>query len=201
MGRGAANRVVIEVNFDWRRPNQRLLYLPKHVMMRTTIAITLFPLLLMGCDMTPDISGVDLGGPSGAIAVSESFDGQPAIEYAVYRAGSRFMIWGVGNSSGGRDSGGPSGLTGDGHVGNVPFSFQIPVNGHGVVTIDGQSYKVDEGVIFLVSSGDDGTRVQQLKRDLTNVELDWDGLKELMGDGAEFRQFFDNAEARAMDSM
>lgn len=156
------------------------------------ISITLFSItfLLSGCNKTPTVIGVDLGGPSAAITAIQSSDSNPAAKHAVYHAGKRFIIWGMGDSAGGSSSGGQHGVTGEGHVGKINFTYEILPKGQGTATIDGKSYRLNNGVIFLVSSSDGVTRVKQLDRDFENTSLDWESLRDFMKVDDEFKHFF-----------
>ncbi|WP_372716394.1 hypothetical protein [Novipirellula sp.] len=173
------------------------------MMIRFSIAAISLMLLLVGCDNAPKVSGVDLGGPSGCITASGPVDGQRGIDYgSIYFAGKRLVVWtdvdGAGGA-GGRYSGGPDGVTGEGHLGNVTFSFEIPLDGQGAVKIDDQFFQLENGVIFLVSSEGGKTRIKQLQRNLDNLSLNRDGFTALMRDDDEFNMFFNDAGEHPKD--
>lgn len=162
-------------------------------MYRTAFVIAVVFVFLLGCGKTPKANPVE---ESGMIGLPYSSGNQPGLDWgAVYYVGKRLVVWTDGRGAGAKDTIGPDGTTGTGQVesfdgDSLEFTFSLPFDEPGTVTMGGNTYKLSDGMLLLVSFSNDGPRIKQLKRDFTNVTMQGDSLVSSMRDDSDFKEFF-----------
>lgn len=123
--------------------------------------------------------------------------GQPGIDYGSVRyIGRRVVVWTDGSEEIPEIGGGKvRGHVQSRRLKSLECRYEIPWSGTGTATIDGQTFRMTEGNLFLVSLDGPGVRVRQLRRDLPIDERELNGadigqLKQAVQDDPEFREFF-----------
>lgn len=159
--------------------------------------LLLICMAITGCN-EPARNPTDVGGPSSVHSWSKSGD---SIAGTVYCVGTLFAIWTDSpNGGGGNESANLHGVTFRGHIitsdqGQVNFSGESTDGRTGTVVIDGNSFEIKNGNLFVVATGDDGYRVKQLKCDLSKLQVDRKALQEFAKADSEMNEFFgDNHE-------
>lgn len=72
----------------------------------------------------------------------------------------------------------------------VNFSGESADGRSGTAVIDGNSFNLNNGNLFLVAPGDHGYRVKQLRRDLANLKADGEALRDFAQADIEIQEFF-----------
>ena len=156
-------------------------------------------LVCCGCAASTSIAPVhEPSVPSGKVEFGgDSVDGQPGIDFgSIHYEGKRVIVWSDGR-------GGVPAYS-DGNVkakiesrrpGSTECDFEVPVSGKGNAIIDGKTYKMADGNVFLISLDGLPTRVLQLDRELETVQLESNSdngsaLKLAMKDDSDFLAFF-----------
>lgn len=166
-------------------------------------ALGALALVVLGCaDSSPPARPRTVyGGPSGAIGWSAPLgksDPVPGVDDgAVYAVGTALVIWGdaTRGAGGGQGSIGNQAATGDGYLdthdrGKVEFRFSITPARTGRVTVDGTDYDLANGNLFLVSTRGKPTRIKQLRRELSGMDLEPVYFQALGEKDPEIRAFF-----------
>lgn len=158
-------------------------------------------LLFLGCG-TNTTPSRNLQVPTSSHSWSDEED---ATAGTVYRVGTLFVIWTDSpNGGGGNVSSNAHGITFQGRLvtcdrGHVEFSGESADGRLGTAIVDGVSYRLDDGNLFLVSTDASGLRVRQLKRDLKDLKFERIALQELANTDPEIKDFFANDREFAQD--
>ena len=167
-------------------------------MSRTAVPLALVCTLLFGCGTNPK-NPPNVGGPTSLHTWSD--DGESGAG-TVFHVGTLFVIWtDFPNGGGGNDSSNMHGVTFRGRLitsdqGQVNFSGESADGRSGKAVIDGNSYDLENGNLFLVTPGDNGYSIKQLKRDLGNRKFELTALQNFAKADTEIKEFFagDRAE-------
>lgn len=169
--------------------------------------ITIFAALLgycflCGCNRPPSPPAPNFA-PSGMAFIEplKKAEAVPGIDRAsVYFMGSVFVVWGDSQDGEGGDpisygDGGRDGSECSGHMGThkgrkVEFHCKTKDGRSGPVKINGTTYELADGNLFLVSTGGDEVRVKQLKRDMSRQKFDQESLAAFGKGDAELVEFF-----------
>ena len=160
-------------------------------------------ILAVGCgSLMEDASLPDVGGASGTVTWSEHNGTRPGIDQAsVFHVGSMFVIWSsLPNGGGGDISSNMHGVACNGRFiginGDVlKYACESEDGRTGSATIDGHTYDLSSGNLFLVANQGRLFRIQQLKRDLTRVPFRSENLRQWAAQDEQMRQFFAGEEA------
>jgi hypothetical protein len=144
-------------------------------------------MLVCGCGRMPSPASPDLGGPNGLITWSSSAskrDPLPGIEQgSVYHLGTVFVVWSdAPGGGGGSSNSNVQGVTCQGSLlgkdgRRVEFNCETKDGKRGPVTVNGVTYDLANGNLFLFSSGGDRAQVKQLKRSLSEVKFERESLE------------------------
>lgn len=171
-------------------------------MLKKTVTICLLS-VVFGCarEIAPPVT---LGGVEGSSSFGGSrATGQPGIDFgSIYYAGKRVVIWTDGKKAEGESRTTSKGITCNGQItsresNKLNFDFVINPDAQGAVTIDGQTFDLTDGNLFLVSFSDTGGRIRQLDREFADVKLTVGGKNgkafrtAMRGDSA-FKEFFES---------
>lgn len=154
--------------------------------------------LLLTCTLVAGCNEVaknppDVGGPNSLHTWSD--DGQSSAG-TVFRVGTLFVIWTDSpNGGGGSESASMHSVTFQGRLitsdrGQVNFSGESADGRSGTAVIDGRSFDLSKGNLFLVATAADGYRVKQLKRELANLKADSEALRDFAKADIEIQEFF-----------
>lgn len=148
----------------------------------------------------------DAGGESGTIVWKFTADPQPGIERAsVFHMGKRFVLWSdLSRGGGGGTTTNVHGLSCNGRLRgdegvSVPFECKSPDGKTGTAVIDGRTFDLADGGLFLVAAEDGTPRIKQLKRDLESVPFSINGLQKFAREDKEIAGFFAEAEVPSDD--
>jgi hypothetical protein len=158
-------------------------------------------MLASGCNRAPDpTSPPDLGGPNGLITwfPSPGKDSPlPGVDQGtVYNLGTAFIVWsdaaGGGSSS---SSGNVQGVKCQGSLvardrRRVEFDCETKDGKTGQVKLNGKAYKLADGNLFLVFTEGEGSRVKQLRRDMSNLKFERESLEAFGRNDEEIAEFF-----------
>jgi hypothetical protein len=146
------------------------------------VLLTCFLLTLAGCapKTAPGVVRGTTAGPQGVVGGSTTAGPQGSVTYFSWSGKPIFVIWSDATSTDSRTEQNNSlmkcsgGLTYRGKDARpdrrVAFSAEIQ-DDKGKLTINGESYDLAEGALFLVSGVGDDPQVKQLSRDLTKLKL------------------------------
>ena len=161
-------------------------------------------LLVSGCGRTPGPASPDVGGPSGIITWSSSAgkgNPLPGIDQgSVYHLGTAFVLWSdAPGGGGGSSSSSVQGVKCQGSLlardrRRVEFRCETRDAKTGQVTIDGVTYDLTDGNLFLVSTASDRPQVKQLKRGLTELKFERESLEAFGKNDPDIAGFFTKAE-------
>jgi hypothetical protein len=161
-------------------------------------------LLVSGCGRTPGPASPDLGGPSGIITWSASAgkgNPLPGIDQgSVYHLGTAFVLWSdAPGGGGGSSSSSVQGVKCQGSLlardrRRVEFRCETRDAKTGQVTINGVTYDLTDGNLFLVSTASDHPQVKQLKRGLTELKFERESLEAFGKNDPDIAGFFTKAE-------
>jgi len=174
-----------------------------------TISIC-FVALFVGCEngsRVHDVDGdahVDRDETLGIIYSNASSGGDADTDCgSLYFLGRRFIVWTDKGNIGGSLQENSGGVNGSGRVvaldgREVEFEFDIPPKRPGIATFDGQQFELSDGAIFLVTFDESRARIEQIKRDLTDIKLDREGFSTLRRNDEAIMGFFgiDGHESR-----
>lgn len=141
--------------------------------------------------------GPSMEGPGGIVNWSDAEPKVPGIDQAsIYYLGSDFVIWsdlgdgGVGASSSNQNGVACKGRMFDnnGRELNFRMNSQAPKTGEAV--INGQTYSLQQGGLFLVAQESDTIRVKQLQKDLTSIQFDPESLRKFARSDSDIANFF-----------
>jgi hypothetical protein len=174
-------------------------------MISRILPLCLLPLVLASCQrLGPGGSPVNTGGPSGSMTWhNEPPDKSPPIPGIDHGGaqfeGKIFVLWAANSSGGGSSSSSnSSGINGKGHVrfanGQTTYEFSTTDGKTGPVKIDGVSYDLANGALFLLIREEDKSRVKQLKKDLSGLELTSPGFQKFGRADPEIMEFFSDAK-------
>jgi hypothetical protein len=160
-------------------------------------------MLVSGCGRTPVPASPDLGGPSGIITWSSS-PGKghplPGIDQgSVYYLGTAIVLWSdAAGGGGGSSDSDVQGVKCQGSLlardrRRVEFHCETKDAKTGQVTIDGATYDLTDGNLFLISTAGDRSQVKQLKRSLTELKFDRESLEALGKNDPDIAGFFTEA--------
>ena len=170
-------------------------------LVKSLVATAWACILVFGCSCTPGPTGPpDLGGPNGLITWTASAGKdnplQGVDQGTVYNLGTAFVLW---SDAPGGGSGGSSGnVQGVKYQGGLLARDRRRVEFHGEtkdgktgrVTIDGLTYELADGNLFLVSTEGERSRVKQLKRDISNLKFERESLEAFGRNDPDIAAFF-----------
>jgi hypothetical protein len=166
-------------------------------MLRIAASLFIGCLLASGCGGLEDSSLVVTSGSSGVVTWSGSRGARPGIDRAsVFHVGSMLVIWSdLSRGGGGGSSSNMHGLScegqllgEDGHT--VKYRCEAKTATTGTVTIDGQSFDLEDGNLLLVTLDGTTCRVKQLRRDLKHLNFNRRTLRRFAERDAEIGEFF-----------
>ena len=172
-------------------------------LVKSLVATAWACMLVSGCGRTPRPASPDLGGPSGIITWSSSAgEGNPLPgidQGSVYHLGTAIVLWSDASGGGGGSS--TSSVQGVECQGSlfardrrrVEFRCETKDAKTGQVTIDGVTYDLTDGNLFLVSTAGDQSQVKQLKRSLTELKFEREGLEAFGKNDPDIAGFFTKA--------
>jgi hypothetical protein len=167
---------------------------------KSLVATAWVCMLVFGCGRTPSPAGPDVGGPSGIIswAPSAGTDNPlPGIDYGtVYYLGTAFVVWS--DAPGGGGGSASSNDQGVKCVGSllaragqrVEFRCDTKDGKTGPVAINGITYELADGNLFLVCTEGEQSRVKQLKHDVSQWKFESESLKAVGPNEPEIAEFF-----------
>ena len=164
-------------------------------MLRLTL-IAVLCTITMGCQPTPSTQRVD-----DTTSVLVWTDVDDPLAGTVLRLGNQLVIWSsFPNGGSGSSSSNMQGVSYRGWLKTprderLAFHYEWAAGTGGQVEIDGQSYELTAGRLFLIAAAEHGYRVRQLDRDLANLPNDRSGMLQLSGSDQEIREFFSNSVA------
>ena len=170
---------------------------------KSLVAIAWVCLLASACNRAPVLGSPDLGGPNGLITWSASAGKDnplPGIDQgSVYNLGTAFVLWSDASGGGsGSSSANVQGVKCQGSLlardgGRVEFHGETKDGKAGRVTIDGVTYDLADGNLFLASTGRDQSQVKQLKRSLSELKFERESLEAFGRNDPEIAGFFTKA--------
>jgi hypothetical protein len=173
-------------------------------MIRIISTILFLGLFLAGCQPQQSSSQPVLSGPSGTITWSASADTEKPLagidQASICYVGRAFVIWSAFDGGGGSNwSSNVHGVKGHGRLwsrddGYVEFQFETKDGKTGAVTINEAEYDLENGGLFLVLAEGGGVRIQQLKRDMADLQFDRESLAVFARNDAEISGFFARKE-------
>jgi hypothetical protein len=154
-----------------------------------------------GCSRTSaPIGPPPLGGPTGVVNWSAAADNPlPGVDDGTaYHCGTAFVVWGDGDGGGGGSVGTVEGVKVQGHLlardkRRVEFQCNTKDGKTGQVTIDGMTYELANGNLFLVATGGNQSQVKQLKRSLAELKFDRESLRAFARSDQDVAGFFTEA--------
>jgi hypothetical protein len=160
-------------------------------------------ILVAGCVRPAANSSPDLGGPNGTITWAPP-DGKdnplPGIDQGnIYHLGTAFVVWcdtagGGGGSSSSNAQGVKCQGTPFGRAGRrVEFACETKDGKAGRVAINGATFELADGNLFVVATDREQPRVKQLKRDLSGLKFERASLEAFGRNDAEILGFFTEA--------
>jgi hypothetical protein len=152
-----------------------------------------------GC-RPPANSSPDLGGPTGTITWAPPAGKEnplPGIDHGnVYHLGAAFVVWcdAVGGG-GGNSSSNSQGIKCQGTLfgrdgRRVEFTCETKDGKTGRAEINGQTFELGNGNLFVVATDRERPRVKQLKRDLSALKFEREPLEAFGRNDAEIVGFF-----------
>jgi hypothetical protein len=159
--------------------------------------------LVSSCGHTPPPASPDLDGPSGIITWSASAgEGKPLPgidQGSVYHLGTAVVLWSDAPGGGGGSSN--SDVRGVKCQGSLLARDRRRVEFHcetmdaktGRVTIDGVTYDLMDGNLFLISTAGDQSQVKQLKRSLAALKFERESLEAFGKSDPDIAGFFTKA--------
>ncbi len=160
-------------------------------------------ILAAGCVRPPANASPDLGGPNGTItwAAPDGKDNPvPGIDQGnLYHLGTAFVVWcdaagGGGASSSSNSQGVKCQGTLLGRDGRrIEFSCETKDGKTGRAAINGETFELADGNLFVVATEREQPRVKQLKRDLGTLKFERDALEAFGRNDAEILGFFTEA--------
>jgi hypothetical protein len=160
-------------------------------------------MLVSGCGRTPGPASPDLGGSSGIITwLPSAGKGKPLPgidQGSVYHLGTAFVLWS--DAPGGGSGSSNSNVQGVKCQGTLLARDRRRIEFHcatkdaktGEVTIDGATYDLADGNVFLVSTAADQSQVKQLKRSLTELKFERESLEAFGKNDPDIAGFFTKA--------
>lgn len=173
--------------------------LPKNSVSRTYSFVFLGCLLVTGCiDITHQSTSLPhVHGSSGVVTWSKHGSSQPGIDQAsVFHVGTAFVLWSdLPNGGGGDVSTNMHGITCSGrlrgHEGMaIDYKYVSEDGAQGTANVDGRTYDLTKGNLFLVATEGKMFRIKQLVRDLTGIPFTPPGLQDWAMRDDEIKQFF-----------
>ncbi len=160
-------------------------------------------MLVSSCGRAPGPASPDLGGSSGIITWSSSAgkgNPLPGIDQgSVYHLGTAFVLWiDAPGGGGGSSSSNVQGVKCQGSLlardrRRVEFHCETKDGKTGQVTIDGVTYDLTDGNLFLVSTAGDQSQVKQVKGSLTELKFEQESLEAFGKNDPDIAGFFKNA--------
>lgn len=160
-------------------------------------ALLLSSLVPSGCDRDRQGAGPWSDQPDGVIVWADDEDRIPGVgRMSVYYHGGLFVVWtDLDRGGGGSSSANARGVRCEGFLSGsegrrIEFRCESPDGRTGSATIEGRTYDLSEGGVFLVAARGDAVRVRQLDRELETVGLGGPRLREIAEQTPEIRAFF-----------
>ena len=172
-------------------------------LVKSLVATAWACMLVSGCGRTPSPASPDIGDPSGIITWSSSAgkgNPLPGIDQgSVYHLGTAFVLWSdAPGGGGGSSSSDVQGFKCQGSLlardrRRVEFHCETKDAKTGQVTIDGTTYDLADGNLFLLSTAGDQSQVKQLKRSLTELKFERESLEAFGKNDPDIAGFFTKA--------
>jgi hypothetical protein len=171
-------------------------------LVKSIVATAYACLLVSGCGRTSSPATLDLGGPSGVITwlPAGKENPLPGIDQgSVYHLGTVFVLWDdAAGGGGGTSSSNMQGVKCQGSLlardrRRVEFLCETKDGKTGPVTIDGVTYDLADGNLFLISTGGDQSQAKQLKRSLTELKFERESLEAFGRNDPDIAGFFTKA--------
>jgi hypothetical protein len=171
------------------------------LMLRSITVTAWVCMLTSGRGRAPAPANPDVGGPNGLITWMPAGKENPVPginQGTVYHLGRAFVLWSdAPGGGGGNSSSNVQGIKCQGslvgHGGRVAFTCETTDGKTGRVTISGVSYDLATGNLFLLSPEGKPSKVKHLKRDLSKLIFERDGLEAFARNDPDITEFFATA--------
>jgi hypothetical protein len=155
--------------------------------------------VVCGCSRAPTIPNVGGGGVITWAPAAGKDKSLPGIDGgSVYHLGTAFVLWSdTSGGGGGQENTHMQGIRLRGSLvagaGRIEFGCDTADGKSGQVSVNGATYELADGNLFLVATGGEKPQVKQLKRDLSELKFERESLAAFARNDPEIAGFFAGA--------